>query len=239
MNKDRKTVMPALTPILEPVILEAEPEPLQIDLKRTAILVIDVQNAFASKGGFFDLQSQDISRIRKILGPIRKVNSSARAKGVKVIYIAHRYSPDFHDAGSQNSPNWYKNADFYLVREHPEWRDKFLIRGTWGAEIVEEVKPQQGDILVEKQRYSAFVGTNLDMILKAHNIKYLAFTGIATNVCVESTLRDAFFLEYFPILISDAVAAVGPPFMQEATEYTLKICFGWVATSGNIIKSMK
>lgn len=240
MNQQRKPVMPTFTiPILEPSILEAEPEPLQIDLKRTTIMIIDVQNAFVRKGGFFDLLGRDITKNQKILDPLKKVTVAGRAKGVKVIYVAHRYSPDFHDAGSSNSPNWYKDADFYLPRENPKWRDKFLIRGTWGAEIVEEVKPEQGDIVIEKQRYSSFPGTNLDTILRSYDIKFIAFAGIATNVCVESTLRDAYFLEYFPILISDATAAAGPPFMQEATEFTVKMCFGWVTTSESIIKSME
>lgn len=239
MKKDRGPIVPALSVVFEPVILKAEPEPVQIDLKRTAILVIDVQNAFASEGGFFDLFYKNISHCQKVFNPIRSITNAARARDIKIIYVAHRYSPDFHEAGGPESPNWYKNPDFFLVREHPEWRDKFCIRGTWGAEIANEVKPQNGDIVVEKHRFSAFPGTNLNMTLETYNIKYLVFTGLATNICVESTLRDAYFHEYFPILVSDAVAASGPQFTQLATEFAVKEVFGWLTTSDDVLDAIK
>jgi ureidoacrylate peracid hydrolase len=139
---------------------------------------------------------------------------------------------------SQNSPYWYR-GDSLSYREHPEWRDKLTLRGTWGAEIIDELKPQAGDIVVEKQRYSAFFATNLDMILKTHSIKYLAFAGVTTSICVEASLRDAFYLEYFPILISDATATPGPPFMQDAVISNVKSCYGWVTTSANLVKVME
>ena len=76
--------------------------------------------------------------------------------------------------------------------------ETYLIRGTWGAAIVDQLKPQEGDIYVEKPRFSAFFGTSLDSILKAYNIKYLLFTGCATNICVEASMRDAGELGIFP-----------------------------------------
>ncbi len=231
--------MPAMTPALEPAMLEAEPKPLEIDLKRTAVIVVDMQNAFVSKGGMFDVMGIDTSLSQKAIKPIKEITSAARAKGVKVIYLTQRYSPDLRDSGGPNSPNWYKELGIVGYREQPEWRDKFTTRGTWGADIVDEVKPREGDIIVEKQRYSGFVGTHLDVILKTFNIKYLAITGVATNICVEATLRDAYYLEYFPILVSEATGASGPPFMQESTEFNVKQCYGWVTTTENIVKAMK
>lgn len=216
--------------------LQAEPEPLEIDLKRLAVVVVDMQNAFVSKGGMFDLWGFDISNNLKIIEPIKKITNAAQEKGVKVIYIAHRLSPNLHEVGS-NSPFWYQKAP-KSYREQPEMQEKFYIRGTWGAEIVDELKPQGNDILIEKPRYSAFIGTDLDMILKTYDIKYVAFVGVATNICVESSLRDAFHLEYFPILISDAVASSGPSFMQEATIYNVKLCFGWVTNAENFVKAL-
>lgn len=230
--------MPALIPRLEPIMLEAEPEPLEIDRQRSAVIVIDMQNAFVSKGGMFDLWRFDISGGQKIIGPIKKITSAAQAKGCKVVYLAQRYSPDLHDSGGLGSPNWYKEGSLASYREQPEWRDKLLIRGTWGADIVKELKPQEGDILVEKPRYSAFFQTNLDIILKTYNIKYLVFVGIATNICVEASIRDAFYLEYFPILISDAVVNNGPAFTQEATIFNVKCVYGWVTTTENLVKAM-
>ncbi len=220
------------------VLLQAEPEPLEIDLQRTAVIVIDMQNAFVSKGGFFDLRDRDISQVQKTIEPIKKINSAARAKGLKIIYIVHRHSPDLRECGGLNSP-YRGRGDLKSYYEHPEWRDKLIISGTWGAEIIEELKPQENDILVVKPRYSAFFGTNLDTILKTYDIKYLAFVGVSTTICVETSIRDAFNLEYFPILISDAAASGGPSFIQEAAISNIKACFGWVTTSENFVKAIE
>ncbi len=239
MNKEVIMSTPAPTSAPVPVLLEAEPEPLEIDQQRTAVIVIDMQNAFISKGAMFDLWGFDISASQKIIEPINEITSAAGAKGCKVIYTAHVFSPDFSESGGPNSPNRYKSRSLIDYREHPEWRDKLLARGTWGARIIEELKPQKGDILVEKPRYSAFFGTNLDTILKTYNVKYLVFVGAVTNICVESSIRDAFHLEYFPILISDAVVPSGPPFMQDATIFNVKTRFGWVTTTENIVKALK
>ncbi len=220
------------------VLLQAEPEPLEIDLQKTAVIVIDMQNTFVNKGGLFDLRGYDLSRAQRVIEPIKEITGAARAKGCKVIHFAAVLSPDLCDAGGPNSPNWHK-AMLAHYREHPKWRDKLTIRGTWGAEIIQELKPQEGDIFIEKPRYSAFFGTNLDTILKTYNIKFLIFVGISTNICVESSIRDSFQLGYFPILVSDACASSGPPFAQETTISNVKLCFGWVTTSENIQKVMQ
>ncbi len=238
MNEKVILRIPAPIPLLEAVTLEAEPEPLPIDLQRTAVIVVDMQNCFLSKGGVFEFWGRDISSCQKIIPVIKRVNAAARAKGCKVIYIAHTLSPDMSDSSGPSFPYWYKE-ELTTYRNYPELRDKLTIRGTWGSEIVDELKPQDGDLYVEKPRYSAFYGTNLDAILKTYNIKYLVFVGVATNICVESSLRDAFHLGYFCILTSDATMNEGPPFTQEATIIGVKYCFGWVTTSENIVKAMK
>jgi len=104
--------------------------------------------------------------------------------------------------------------------------------------LVDELKPAPTDIIIRKSRYSGFVGTNLDMILRTYNIKYLVFTGIATNVCVESTLRDAFFREYWPIIVSDAVNNAGPRATQEGTLWNVETVFGWVTNSEDFFKAV-
>jgi len=216
-------------------LLQAEPEPLEIDLNRTAVIVVDMQNAFVSNGGMFDLWGYDISSSNKIIRPIKEIISTAREKGIKVIYIAHRVSGDSREL-SPNTPFWY-NIAMKDYREKPEMRDRLIIKDTWGAEIIDELTPEEDDLLIEKPRYSAFSGTNLDMVLRAHDIKYVAFTGVATNICVESSLRDAYHFEYFPVLISDA-AATGSPSAQEVTINNVKQCFGWVTTRGNFSKAL-
>jgi ureidoacrylate peracid hydrolase len=236
MNVRGDRVISTKTAMAEPVIVEAEPEPLEIDLRRLVVIIIDMQNAFVSKGGMFDLWSYDISNSLRIIKPIKKIIAAARERRVKVIYVAHRLSPDLRDI-YPSSPFYHKNV-LVSYREQPQIRDKLIIRGTWGAEIVNELKPQEDDIVVEKQRYSAFVGTNLDMILNTYDTKYIAFTGVATNICVESSLRDSSHLEYFPILISDAAASVSEP-VQVMSINNVKECFGWVTTTDNFTQALK
>jgi ureidoacrylate peracid hydrolase len=219
------------------VLLEAEPDSIEMDRRRTAVLVVDMQNAFVSKGGMSDLRGIDISRIQRIIDPIKRVNRAARQNGAKVLFIVTEYPSDLRRCGGPNSPNWYKGG-MTTYREHPEWRDKLPLRGTWGAEIVEELSPQKEDTIIEKFRYTAFLETNLDAILRTHNIKYLLVAGVATNICVEATIRDAYYRDYFPILVLDAAANTGPEFMQEATIFNVKNYYGWVTTSENVVKAM-
>jgi ureidoacrylate peracid hydrolase len=231
--------IPKPFPAIEPRVLEAEPEPLEIDVQRTALMVIDMQNAFIEKSGMFDLMGEDISKGQNIIGPIKRVSTAARKKSCILIYTAAAYSADLHETGGPNSPSWYKNKNLIYYRESPELRDKLTVHGTWGADIVEDLTPHQNDIIVEKQKFSAFFGTNLDTILKTYNIKYLAFTGVNTNICVEATIRDAYYLEYFPILLTDACANAGPPFTQEATIYNVRLVYGWVTTTEDFIRALK
>lgn len=236
-------MMSALDSVQHAVTLQAEPGPLQIELQRTAIVVIDVQNAFLSQGGFFTLQSQHIPLAERIVDPSEKINSikritmAARTRGLKVIYTLSINPP--HESVGPDSPFWYKNDTLTIERKHPEWSDKLITRGTWGANIIEELKPQEGDILVEKPRYSAFFQTYLDTILRTYNLKYLIFMGVATNICVEATIRDAYYREYFCVLTSDAAINSGPEFTQEATIFNVKTLYGWVTTTVNILKAIK
>jgi ureidoacrylate peracid hydrolase len=218
--------------------LEADPEPIKIDIAKTAILVVDMQNAFMSRGGYFDLIGMDISAIQKIVEPCRKIIHVAREKGARIIYLQMGYSPDLSDAGPPGCPSLHKSGALNFFREHPELKDKLYFYGTWGAEIIETLKPHQEDIVIRKQKYDGFLGTNLDTILRTLTIKYLLFLGIATNVCVESTLRHAFFLDYFPILVSDAVSQKGSSVTQEATILNVQSTFGWVTDTHRVIKAI-
>ncbi|MBP1708698.1 MAG: isochorismatase hydrolase, partial [Deltaproteobacteria bacterium] len=103
----------------------------------------------------------------------------------------------------------------------------------------EELKPGPQDLVVRKQKYDGFLGTNLEIILSTYGIRSLVFIGTATNLCVESTLRHAFFLDYFPILISDAVSQAGPTITQEATILNVKSNFGWVTTSESFVAGLE
>jgi ureidoacrylate peracid hydrolase len=221
------------------VLLAAEPQPLQIDLRRTGFIVVDMQNAFVKEGGMFDRWGMDVSANQTVIAPIQRINSSARAKGCKVIYIAHRYSPDLREGGNALSVNQIRSVSLKYYREVTDMKDKGIIRDTWGAAIVDELKPQDGDILVEKPRYSAFFGTNLDIILRTYDLKYLVFTGVATNTCVEHSIRDAYNLEYLPILVSDATMNTGPAFVREATFFNVKLNYGWLTSTEKVLDLLK
>jgi len=222
------------------IIVQAEPEPISVDFERTALIVVDMQNAFCTTGGMLDtLRRLDKEKARKTIETDRKVIKASRNKGVKIIFLRMSYQPNLVDGGGPESPNYWKEGGLVAMRQNPKWSGKFLTIGSWDWEIVDELKPHQGDIVVNKNRYSGFVNTELDSILRENNIKYLIFIGIATNVCVESTLRDAFFHEYFPVLVDDGCSSVGPDFIQKATTWNVSHVFGWVTTSDDLVKALK
>ncbi|MEM2612957.1 MAG: cysteine hydrolase [Nitrososphaerota archaeon] len=221
------------------VKISADPEPISVELAKSAVIVIDMQNAFIIRGGMFDIVGFEVSKFRRIIKPLKYVLDISRIFGLKIIYVRHVYSPDLSDTGTQESPNYWKEYSIVLMRKNLGFRDKLLIRGTWGAEIIDEIKPLAGDFVIDKQRYSGFANTELENMLKSLNAKYLFFTGIALNVCVESTIRDAFSKEFWPILISDCCAATGPKCTREAALWNVKQLFGWVTTSRNYIKALQ
>lgn len=216
-----------------------EPEPISVDLSRSSVIVVDTQNAFLSPGGMFDLIGFDISRLRRIIKPLRSVLNYSRKHGLKIIYLRQVYSQDLSDSGGIESPNYWKEYSLVLLREKPDIKDKLLIRGTWGAEIIDELKPLPKEVVIDKQRYSGFVNTKLGEILKSQHIKYLFFTGIALNVCVESTIRDAFFRDFWPIVISDCCEAVGPKYTRRVALWNISQLFGWTITSRKYIRTLK
>jgi ureidoacrylate peracid hydrolase len=221
------------------ITIEAEPQPIPVDLARTAVLVVDMQNAFVHKGGYFDLAGFDITPIQSIVEPCRKIINMARTAGLRIIYLQMGCSPDLSDKGPPDSPSSMKSRVLSMLKQHPEWKDKLYIYGTWGAEIIEELKPLEGDIVVKKQKHDGFIGTNLDIILRTLGAKYLFFVGAATNICVESTLRHAFSLDYFPILVSDAVSPMGSALTQEATLFNIQSTFGWVTTAEKLVSGIR
>lgn len=220
------------------VSLNARPEPIEIDLHRTAVIVVDMQNGFVGKGGMFDYIGMDISGAGHVIETNRKIIRAARDAGCKIVFLKMSYDPDYANSGGPESPHWHKEAALVTMRNNPELWGRFLTRGSWDEEICPELEVLPGDMVVRKQRYSGFAGTNLDALLKAYNIKYCIYTGVATNVCVESTLRDGYFLEYWPILVSDAVDHAGPIFTQEATLWNVEALFGWVIDSKGLLEGL-
>jgi ureidoacrylate peracid hydrolase len=212
------------------VTIPARPEALTVKPAETAVIVVDMQNAYAAQGGYVDLAGFDISGAAAAIAQTKKVLEAARAAGILVIYFQNGWDKDYVEAGGPGSPNWHKSNALKTMRARPELAGTLLAKGTWDYALVDELAPQPGDIVIPKTRYSGFFNTNIDSVLRSRGIRTLVFTGIATNVCVESSLRDAFHLEYFGIVLEDATHHIGPDFLQKAALFNIEKFFGWVST---------
>jgi ureidoacrylate peracid hydrolase len=220
------------------VELPAEPEPLDLDLDRTALLVVDMQNAFASAGGMLELAGIDIRPAGDAVANARLVCAAARVAGIPVIYLTIGWPADQSTAGGPESPNPRKELALRLMRERPELRGKLLTFGTWDFEIVDGLAPEPSDTVIVKSRYSGFHGTELDSLLRGRRVRNLLVAGIASNVCVESTIRDAYFLEYWPVMIADATMPAGSAEIHRATIYNVSTFFGWVTTAEDVATAL-
>jgi ureidoacrylate peracid hydrolase len=149
------------------------------------------------------------------------------------------YAPDLRDAGDAGSPNHHKELALRMMRDRKDLAGKLLTDDTWDAQVVEALKPDPGDRVIRKTRYSGFCRTDLEETLQSDNIRYLLLTGIATNVCVESTARDAFFSEFWPILIEDAMNHSGPDFTRQATLWNFEHVFGWLTDARSVVAAIE
>ncbi|AZA43080.1 pyrimidine utilization protein B [Klebsiella quasipneumoniae] len=211
------------------ITLPARPESLTFAPQQGALIVVDMQNAYASLGGYLDLAGFDVSATRPVIDNINTAVAAARAAGMLIIWFQNGWDDQYVEAGGPGSPNYHKSNALKTMRQRPELQGKLLAKGGWDYQLVDELTPQEGDIVLPKPRYSGFFNTPLDSILRSRGIRHLVFTGIATNVCVESTLRDGFFLEYFGVVLEDATHQAGPAFAQQAALFNIETFFGWVS----------
>src|ERR1700719_3731107 len=228
------------------MLLDARPDPITIDTERAALLVIDMQNDFGTKGGMFDRAGIDISPIQKAAAPTARVIAAARRRRMRVIYLKMGFRPDLSDAGPKDSPNWIKHQAMHVgegVQAPDGTQSRILIRDTWNTEIVTELKPHSDDIVIWKNRFSGFYQTELDSVLKRLNAEVLVFTGCTTSVCVESTIRDATFRDYSRVLLEDCTAEpIGhnlPTSNHDASLLLIQCLFGWVSRSDQFIEALE
>src|SRR3569623_1911978 len=130
------------------VTLPARPEPIRVAVDETAIIVIDMQHAYASPGGYLDLAGFDIGGAKRVIEQSAKVLEIARAAGMPVVYFQNGWDADYVEAGGPGSPNWHKSNALKTMRERPELEGKLLARGGWDYALVDELKPQPGDIVL-------------------------------------------------------------------------------------------
>ncbi|NUG21285.1 pyrimidine utilization protein B [Acinetobacter lactucae] len=218
-------------------VLKAEPEHIQLAAEQTALVVIDMQNAYTSLGGYLDLAGFDVSKTKPVVENIKKAIDAAHSAGIQVIYFQNGWDKNYVEAGGLGSPNFHKSNALKTMRKQPELQGQLLSKGGWDFALIDELQPLPQDIIIEKPRYSGFFNTALDSILRARGIRNLVFVGIATNVCVESTLRDGFFLEYFGVALKDACYQAGPQEAHDAALYNIKTFFGWVSDTNSFIET--
>lgn len=211
------------------ITLSARPESLTFPAQNSALIVVDMQNAYASQGGYLDLAGFDVSTTRPVIDNIKTAVAAARAAGMAIVWFQNGWDEEYMEAGGPGSPNYHKSNALKTMRRHPELQGKLLAKGGWDYQLVDELQPLPGDVVLPKPRYSGFFNTPLDSLLRSRGIRHLVFTGIATNVCVESTLRDGFFLEYFGVVLEDATHQAGPDFAQKAALFNIETFFGWVS----------
>jgi ureidoacrylate peracid hydrolase len=226
---------------------DARPTPAKIEPSKTAVIVVDMQNDFGSKGGMFDRAGVDISGIAKVVEPTRRVLDAARRAGILVVYLKMGYLPDLSDLGSADAPNRLLHLNVMhvgdIVPVPGGGTGRILVRDTWGTDIVNELAAEPGDVVLYKTRYSGFYDTDLDGILKKAGITHLIVTGCTTSVCVDSTIRDAQFRDYHCVLLSDCTAEpIGaglPRSNYEAELLLVEIMLGRVATSAAFLSALE
>ncbi|MCP2232826.1 MULTISPECIES: pyrimidine utilization protein B [Erwinia] len=221
------------------ITLPARPEAIVFPPEQTALIVVDMQNAYATTGGYLDLAGFDVSATRPVIDQINVAVKAARNAGIQIIWFQNGWDDQYVEAGGPGSPNWHKSNALKTMRQKPELQGTLLAKGGWDYQLVDELTPQPGDIVLPKPRYSGFFNTALDSMLRSRGIRHLVFTGIATNVCVESTLRDGFFLEYFGIVLEDATYQAGPLFAQQAAIFNIETFFGWVSDVGSFCRALQ
>ncbi|MGI9336049.1 MAG: cysteine hydrolase family protein [Gammaproteobacteria bacterium] len=180
----------------------------------TAILVVDMLNEFCKPGGAMVLPGYEV-----LLGPQMALIEAGRKAGAPIVFI-----------NDTHRPNMRQEREFRKRTPH-------CLEGEWGAQVISELEPQAHDIFVTKRRYSGFFNTDLDLTLKDLEIHTLVVIGVVTNICVRSTVHDAFFLGYDVVVPEDCVAATGPR-EQLSTLYDISTHFGTVTDSQQAIAGL-
>jgi ureidoacrylate peracid hydrolase len=197
--------------------------PFRYDPAHTALIVVDVQNDFCSPNGSLAGVGNDVSAAVDMVPRLQRLIDNAREVGMPVIFIQ-----TIHDE-TNDSPQWLGRVDAGPGTERPGITCR---TGSWGGKFY-EISPQPGDHVVIKYRYSAFIGTNLEILLRTLGVQSLLFTGVATEICVESSLRDGLFADYWVSLVEDCAAS----YSQAAHDASVSVVskqFGTVTTSAEL-----
>jgi len=196
---------------------------LKVDPAHAALVVVDVQNDFCAEGGFFHRAGNDLANIQRAVPPLARLLDQARRAGVFVVFIQAIYDPQVLSAP---------------MRERNRRRKLELPRcltGTWGADFY-VVRPQPGEPVVTKHRYSAFAGTELEQVLRRRGVRSLLLTGVSTDTCVESTARYGYFMDFYVTLVADCCGALSEA-DHRGTLARADRDFAAVVTSADVIRA--
>ena len=218
--------------------VEARPSPLLIDPRETAILVVDMQEGFFGLGGAWDRAGVDVAGAQAILGPLARTLATARGVDLPILYLTADFAPSSGNASlwdAARGEHWLALAGTGTGATH----GRILPSGVQEGDILPEVAPEPGETVIVKRRFSGFFETPLHTLLQERGIDTLIFTGGTTSVCVESTVRDAYFRDYRCLLLADCLTEpIGhglPHTSHDATLRMVEVLFGWVTTSGQFI----
>ena len=219
-----------------PLTVDADPTSFLFEPTTTALLVIDMQRDFVEPGGFGETLGNDVSQLRGVIAPLQRTLAATRAAGVTVIHTREGHLPDLSDCPPAK-----------LERGRPSMRigdlgpnGRILIRGEHGHGIIDELAPADGELVIDKPGKGAFYSTELGTTLSAANITSLVVTGVTTEVCVHTTVREANDRGYECLVLSDCVGSYFPEF-QDAGLAMISAqggIFGWVAPSSAYIAAI-
>jgi nicotinamidase-related amidase len=216
--------------------IPAEPEPIPVNLERTAIVVIDMQRDFLEPGGFGETLGNDVSLLGKAVAPCRALLDAARKKGILVIHTREGHRPDLSDAPrakvERGAPSMRIGAKGPMGR--------ILVRGEPGHDIIPALYPIEGEPVIDKPGKGAFYATDLGAILQNRRIESLIVCGVTTEVCVHTTVREANDRGYRCIVPSDCCGSYFPEFHEVALRMIKAQggIFGWVSDSARILSAL-
>jgi len=212
---------------MEPTILKTLEE--RLDPAHTALVIIDMQKDFCVDGFATSKAGRPLDAAKALIPRLVKLLEAARATGIRVFHV-----------GFETYPEHMSDSGVWLTqrRRATYASDKIALSGSEGMEFIDELKPEPDEFRVMKHRYSAFKGTDFDMLLRAHEIRTVVPTGVSTNVCVESTLRDAFEHTYYVCVPEDGCASWDME-LHAATLKTANARFGLVTSVDEIIAIWK
>ncbi|XWK90638.1 MAG: cysteine hydrolase family protein [Phormidium sp.] len=228
---------PPLEP--KPIALTTETKTLRLDLAKTAILVIDMQNDFCHPDGWLAHIGVDVTPARAPINPLKSFLPELRKANVPIIWLNWGNRPDLLNISAGLRHVYNSTGDAVGLGDPlPKNNAKVLMAGSWAAAVVDELEQKPEDISVDKYRMSGFWDTPLDSILRNLGKTTLLFAGVNADQCVMATLQDANFLGYDCILVKDCTATTSPEYCWLATLYNVKQCFGFVTDSQAILKAI-